>query len=76
MKDLTEWEPSRGEQLMIASAGLDWARALLWRSRDHLQQSESIPAHPIIADLVAIHERLSGIERLLWIIREEERDQP
>lgn len=71
----SEWEPSRSERLMIAAAGLDWSRALLRRSREHLQQSESVRAHPLIADLVATHERLAGIERLLLIIREEEREK-
>jgi hypothetical protein len=75
VNELTECEPSRGERLMIAAAGLDWARALVRRSRDQLQQSDSVRAHPIIADLVATHERLAGIERLLWIIREVERQQ-
>jgi hypothetical protein len=67
-----EWEPSPADRLLVAAAALDWSRALLRRSREHLQRSENARARPIAEELNAIHERLSGLERLTQVIQAEE----
>jgi hypothetical protein len=72
---LTDWQPTPAERLLVASAALEWARGLLRRSRDHLERSESERARPIAEELTDVHERLSGLERLLQVIHTEERNQ-
>lgn len=70
------WEPSPAERLLVASAAIEWARALLRRSRAHLEWSESTRARPIATELNEIHERLTGLERLIQAVHMEERKQP
>jgi hypothetical protein len=62
---MTEWEPSVRERLMAAAAGLDWSRAMLWRSRDHLERVPRERIRPLAEDLGAVYERLAGLQRLV-----------
>jgi hypothetical protein len=72
---MTSWEPNRGERLLVAATGIDWSRALLWRSRDHLQRSGSVRTRPIVEELTVLNERLTGLQRLIQVIHAEERGQ-
>jgi hypothetical protein len=70
---MIDWEPGPRERLTVASAGLDWSRSILRRSRDHLREVPRERLAPLVEELTAAHERLGTLQRLFEIISREGR---
>ncbi len=71
---MAEWQPPAELRLAAAWAGLEWARASLTRSIEHLRRSGRPGLEPLIQELAEFDDRLIGLQLLTGAVWMEQKE--